>query len=91
MENIILTETTKQDLVTEILLGVQSLIKESQEKDLLKNEWLTSKEVLTVLKITPTTLWNYDNSGRTKPQKIGNRKRYKKSDIIAILSRKKNR
>ena len=91
MENIILTQTTRQELVEEILLGVQALIKDSKEKQLLESEWLTSKEVLSVLKITSTTLWNYDNSGLTKPQKVGNRKRYKKSDIIQILSRKEGR
>lgn len=91
MENIILTQTTRQELVEEILLGVQALIKNSQEKQLLESEWLTSKEVLSVLKITSTTLWNYDNSGLTKPQKVGNRKRYLKSDIIQILSRKEGR
>ena len=32
----------KQELIDEILLGVESLIKKSQEKDLLKNEWLTA-------------------------------------------------
>ena len=88
MENIILTQTTRQELVEEILSGVQALIKDSQEKQLLESEWLTSKEVLSVLKITSTTLWNYDNSGLTKPQKVGNRKRYKKLDIVQLLSKK---
>ena len=65
MNNIILTETTKKNLVDEILKGVQTLINASQEKDLLKSEWLTAKEVMTILKITPVTLWNYDNKGLT--------------------------
>ncbi len=88
MENIILTQTTRQDLVKEILQGVQSLIKESQDKDLFENEWLTAKEVMTLLKITPTTLWNYDNKGLTQPQKIGTRKRYHKPQIMKLLERK---
>ena len=91
MENIILTQTTRQELVEEILLGVQALIKDSQEKQLLEGEWLTSKEVMSVLKISPTTLWNYDNEGKTMPQRVGSRKRYRKSEIVQLLSRNKNR
>ena len=88
MENIILTETTKEYLISEILNGVKEILQETQDNDLTKNEWLTSKEVQTILKITPGTLWNYDNKGLTKPQKIGNRKRYHRPQIIALLQRK---
>ena len=88
MQDIILTKQTYQSIVSEILDGVKILIEESQETDLLKNEWLTAKEVQTLLKITPTTLWNYDNRGITNPQKIGNRKRYHRPKIIALLQKK---
>jgi hypothetical protein len=91
MENILLTPTTKADLVNEILQGVSLLIKESQDNDLTKNEWLTSKEVQTILKITPTTLWNYDNKGITQPQRIGNRKRYHRPQIIKLLQQKESK
>ncbi len=89
-EEIILTTATKESLISEILKGVKDLLKESQDKDLTKNEWLTSKEVQTLLKITPTTLWNYDQRGITTPQKIGNRKRYHRPQIIALLQRKQS-
>lgn len=91
MQEIILTQTTRQELVAEILLGVQSLIKESADQDLTRNEWLTTKEVLQLLKITATTLWNYDNKGITTPQKIGSRKRYHRPEIIKLLQQKEDK
>ena len=91
MENILLTPTTKTELITEILQGVKTLLKESQDQDLLKNEWLTAKEVMELLKITPTTLWNYDNRGLTDPKKVGNRKRYHRPQIIELLQQKESK
>ena len=91
MQEIILTPTTKTELINEILQGVKSLLKESQDQDLLKNEWLTAKEVMAILKVTPTTLWNYDNKGLTQPQKIGNRKRYHRPQIIQLLQQKESK
>lgn len=91
MDQIILTPTTKKQLVDEILDGVKNLLKDSQDKDLLRNEWLTAKEVQAILKITPTTLWNYDQRGITTPQKIGSRKRYHKSQIVNLLSQRKSK
>ena len=91
MQEIILTSTTKEQLISEILAGVKDLLKESQDQDLIKNEWLTAKEVMTLLKITPTTLWNYDKKGTTKPQRIGNRKRYHRPSIVSLLQRKESK
>ncbi len=91
VEKIILTEITRSDLVSEILIGVKELIKESNNHSIAEKEWLTTNEVLQLLKITSVTLWNYDQKGLTKPQKVGNRKRYRKSDILAILERKESR
>ena len=90
-DEIILTTTTKENLISEILEGVQNLLSESREKDLLRNEWLTAKEVQSILKITPTTLWNYDQRGITTPQKIGSRKRYHKYQIVNLLSQRESK
>lgn len=90
-EQIILTHTTKTELISEILSGLESIINKAAEKDVLKNEWLTTREVLQVLKISPVTLWNYDKKGLTNPKKVGSRKRYFKTDILQILQSKESR
>jgi len=91
MENILFTQIPKEVLIEEILNGVKHLIQDARLNDISSNEWLTSKEVQTFLKITPTTLWNYDNKGITNPQKIGNRKRYHRPQIIALLESKRTK
>ena len=91
MNQIILNGTTKEELVAEILKGISEVLSNSRIKELEQTEWLTTKEVLSLLKVTHVTLWSYDKKGITKPQKIGNRKRYLKSDIVGIFKKKINK
>lgn len=90
-ENIFISLTTKQELISEILSGIEKLLIKKDQSDLLKKEWLTTKETITLLKISPVTLWNYDQQGITKPQKVGSRKRYLKKDIVALLQAKESK
>jgi DNA integrity scanning protein DisA with diadenylate cyclase activity len=92
MENIILTTTTKNELIqelkTEILNGINDLFNEARDKDLQSKEWLNSKETENLLKISSVTLWSWSKSGILKAHKIGNRLRYRKDDVIKALIRK---
>lgn len=92
MTDIILTQTTKDDLISEItskvLLGITTILNESREKDLSSKEWLTSKETETILKISSVTRWTWTNSGILKSYKIGNRLRYRKDEVLKALLRK---
>jgi len=92
MENVILTQTTKDDLILQItknvLSGISDLLNESREKDLYSKEFLNSKEVESLLKISSVTRWNWTNSGILKSHKIGNRLRYRKDDVLKALLRK---
>ncbi|MBK9567196.1 MAG: helix-turn-helix domain-containing protein [Saprospiraceae bacterium] len=92
MEQIILTQTTKDDLILQItknvLSGMSEILKESREKDLNSKEWLTSKETESILKISAVTRWTWSNSGILKTHKIGNRLRYRKDDVLKALLRK---
>jgi len=89
MESIILTQTTKRELISElrseILSGISDLLNESREKDLNSKEWLNSKETETLLKISSVTRWTYSRSGILKAHKIGNRLRYRKDEVIQAL------
>jgi hypothetical protein len=91
MEQIILTPTTKQELITEltaaILSGMTSMLKESRDEDLNAKTWLTSKETESILKISSVTRWNWSNDGILKSYKIGNRLRYRKDEVMRALIR----
>ena len=92
MENVILTQTTKDDLIKQItnnvLTGLAAILKESRETDLHAKEWLSSKETQNLLKISSVTLWSWSKNGTLKVHKIGNRLRYRKDDVIKALIRK---
>lgn len=89
MDNVILTQTTKDDLIRQItnniLTGMTSILKESRETDLHAKEWLSSKETETLLKISNVTRWSWSRSGILKSYKIGNRIRYRKDEVLKAL------
>jgi predicted site-specific integrase-resolvase len=90
MDNqIILTQTTKDDLINQItnnvLNGMASIMKASRETDIHAKEWLSSKETDTLLKISAVTRWNWTNAGILKSYKIGNRLRYRKDEVLQAL------
>ena len=47
-------------------------------------EYITAGAVCKMLKVARTTLWNWDKKGITKPRRLGNIKRYLKSEIIGL-------
>ena len=51
---------------------------------------LTMKQVCELLNVHPNTLRNWDNNGVLKALRFGSRRdrRYKKADILKILSKK---
>jgi len=48
-------------------------------------EYLTPAQFAEVLSISLVTLWNWDKKGITQPLRIGNAKRYRRSDLERIL------
>jgi hypothetical protein len=52
----------------------------------VQEEYLTSEEMAKTLKVSLVTLWSWDKKGLTKPLRIGNAKRYRRSDLEKILS-----
>lgn len=49
------------------------------------NEVLTTKEVLSLLKISTYTLYALRESGRLRPIRIGSKMLYRRSDVMAIM------
>lgn len=48
--------------------------------------YLTPDQFCEVLGITKVTLWNYDKKGITRPLRLGNLKRYRRSDLEKIMT-----
>lgn len=61
--------------------GLKEYLKGNGESDLLSRE-----ETCKFLNITSTTLWSYTNQGRIKAHAIGNRRYYKKSELLEALT-----
>ena len=89
MDNVILTQKTADDLISQItsrvLSGVAVMLKESREVDLQSKEWLNSKEVETVLKISAVTRWSWGKEGILNPHKINKVLRYRKDEVLQAL------
>jgi len=49
-------------------------------------EYLTPQQFADILQVSLVTLWSWDRKGITKPLRIGNQKRYRRSDLEKILS-----
>ena len=52
-------------------------------------DFLSRKEVLSILKIDSSTLWCWEKTGYIKSFPFGGRKRYKSADVEAIRTGKK--
>jgi membrane protease subunit (stomatin/prohibitin family) len=89
MNDIILSKTTKDELIQElkeqILSGISQLLDAAKEDDLNSKEFLTSKEVEQLLKISSVTRWTWTNNGILQARKINNRLRYRKDDVMNAL------
>jgi hypothetical protein len=49
-------------------------------------EYFTPQGLANILHVSLVTLWSWDNKGILNPVRIGNAKRYRKSDIEEILN-----
>ena len=56
-------------------------IQEGIKKDSIPVTYLTRNETAKILNVSLTTLWHYDKKGILKPLRIGNKVRYKRSDV----------
>ena len=92
MDNVILTQTTKESLVNEIALvviaAVEELLSKQKKENLHEKEWLTRKEVSQLFKVSLVTIseWSKPSVGILKPYRIGSRIRFKKDEVLAALA-----
>lgn len=58
-----------------------------EKQELIKQEeYLTPQQLADILHVSLVTLWSWDKKGITRPLRIGNAKRYRRSDLEKILS-----
>ena len=88
MKDIILTTSTRQSLVEEIsievLTGIESLL-DKRHQPPSHTEYLTGKEVESILKISTQTRYEWGHRGILRPYKIGSRTRYKRDEVHNAL------
>lgn len=61
------------------------LAKQPEQTIQKQEEYLTPAEMAQFLKISMVTLWHWDKKGITRPLRVGNLKRYRKSDLEKII------
>jgi excisionase family DNA binding protein len=82
--------TNTTDFKNEILEGVSNVLKDfannlqSKENEVL----LTREETAKLLSVSLVTLWDWTRKDIIAAYRIGNKIRYKKSDVINSLSKK---
>lgn len=64
----------------------KSAITASEKNTPKDEEYLTPAQFSEALQVSLVTLWSWDKKGITRPLRIGNAKRYRRSDLEKILS-----
>lgn len=85
---IVLTSDQLQGMFDSMVQKVESIIKDTQKKEITSKEWLTAKEVCEILKISHTTLHDWSNKGIVKKHQLGvNRIRFRYDEVLEALQR----
>ena len=86
-DSIILQNLNTTDLTQLIKDGVKSQLEDFKETLNTHNpdELLTRTETCKFLQIDSSTLWHWTNKGKVKAYGIGNRRYYKKAELLESL------
>ncbi|WP_340156254.1 helix-turn-helix domain-containing protein [uncultured Winogradskyella sp.] len=84
----ILIQATFEDLTKLIEDGVKSQLLDFKKefKTYNPDELLTRDETCKFLQIDSSTLWHWTNKGKVKAYGIGNRRYYKKAELLESLT-----
>jgi len=88
MQNsILLQNVSPEDLTNLISDGIKAQILELKKLIDVQdpNELLSRDETCKFLQIDSSTLWHWTNKGRVKSYGIGNRRYYKKAELVEAL------
>lgn len=91
MDNIILTPINVDEFAKKVAQHLHDIQKAEVAAQPVpseaEEEYLTSKQVLEILKISSTTLWKWKNKGRIKEYGTGGKRYFKRSEIDQALER----
>jgi len=85
MNTVQLVNVPKEELITEIekvIIKVLEALKFGQPEK--EKELLTRKEVMELLGVTYSTLFNWNNKKILVPRKIGHRVYYDRKEVLAV-------
>ncbi len=84
--------TSKDELIHNILKGVEIKLQEFEKKFQPKEptQWLTKKEVATILSISLVTVDDWSKKGILNPFRIGNRIRFDRKQVEQALTKINN-
>ncbi len=86
---IILQGTTPSQLVDLINEGVKTQLerfKKELQTQTANDDLLTREQTCELLQINASTLWHWQNKGKVKGYGIGNRRYYKRSELLESLT-----
>ena len=87
MKDLIMSTKNIDELVDSIATTViDRMSKLKPEKPQAQDELLTREETCDLLKINSSTLWHWTNKGKVKAYGIGNRRYYKRNEILENLT-----
>jgi excisionase family DNA binding protein len=79
--------TQSSEFIPQILAGFNDLLKEHTKSNKDSEILLTTDEAAEMLSISTVTLWKYRRDDIIPAFRIGTKVRYKKSDILAALTK----
>jgi len=89
ISNSILLQSLSPEQFKELIKGVIKTELEDLKRELStqssKEDLMSREEVLELLKINPSTLYRYQNSGKIPVHKFANRCYYKRSELMQCL------
>tara|TARA_B100000787_G_C16056662_1_gene233682 strand:+ start:371 stop:661 length:291 start_codon:yes stop_codon:yes gene_type:complete len=91
--SILLQNLNQEDLIQLIKEGVKGQLKDFKKEISTHNldELLTRNETCKYLQIDSSTLWHWTNKGKVVAYGIGNRRYYKKVELLKCLIPLKNK
>lgn len=82
---IIFDVLSKEELKDLVGRSLEEVIKNNSLTQPTDQELLTREETCKLLKVDSSTLWRWTNKGKVKAYGIGNRRFYKKEELISSL------
>ncbi|MBK7225490.1 MAG: helix-turn-helix domain-containing protein [Saprospiraceae bacterium] len=84
---ILLSEDQIHEMMDTVVSKYVTIAETAKKMEVASKEWLTSKEVCDLLKISATTMHDWSNKGIIQKHKIGDRIRFRHDQIITSLEK----